>query len=284
MTSIKLYLRNLLHHGAVGLSIATAVLYTALPLLWMLSTSFKRRIDIVSSPVVWFPSSPTLQSYWLLFVEHPFLQYLLNSFLVAASVTFLSMVFGTLAGYALARTAFPRGVKRGLGFWILSQRMVPPVVLIIPLYLMFGHVNLLNTRTALVIGYTEFNLPFVVWMTRSYFSDLPRELEESALVDGDSKWGAFCRIALPLAKPGLIATAMFCFLLAWNELLFALIFTDTIQSNTLPIGIASLITQLEVDWSQICAAGSVASLPIIVLAFIVQKHIVRGLTFGAVKG
>jgi multiple sugar transport system permease protein len=284
MTPIKFYFRNWLHHGVVGISIATAVLYTALPLLWMLSTSFKRRIDIVSTPVVWFPSNPTLHSYWSLFVEHPFLRYLLNSFLVAASVTFLSMLFGTLAGYSLARTAFPRGVKRGLGFWILSQRMVPPVVMIIPLYLMFGHVNLLNTRTALVIGYTEFNLPFVVWMTRSYFSDLPRELEESALVDGDSKWGAFCRIALPLAKPGLIATAMFCFLLAWNELLFALIFTDTIQSNTLPIGIASLITQLEVDWSQICAAGSVASLPIIVLAFIVQKHIVRGLTFGAVKG
>jgi multiple sugar transport system permease protein len=284
MTPIKHYLRHALHHGAVGLSIATAVFYTALPLLWMLSTSFKKRIDIVSSPVVWIPSSPTFQSYRSLFLEHPFLQYLLNSFLVAASVTFLSMAFGTLAGYALARTVFPRGVKRGLGFWILSQRMVPPVVMIIPLYLMFDHVNLLNTRTALVIGYTEFNLPFVIWMTRSYFSDLPRELEESALVDGDSKWGAFWKIALPLAKPGLIATAMFCFLLAWNELLFALIFTDTIQSNTLPIGIASLITQLEVDWSQICAAGSVASLPIIVLAFIVQKHIIRGLTFGAVKG
>jgi multiple sugar transport system permease protein len=250
----------------------------------MLSTSFKKRIDIISSPVVWFPSSPTLHSYWSLFVEHPFFQYLLNSFLVAASVTLLSMALGTLAGYALARTTFPKGVKRGLGFWILSQRMVPPVVMIIPLYLMFNHVNLLNTRTALVIGYTEFNLPFVIWMTRSYFADLPRELEESALVDGDSRWGAFWKIALPLAKPGLIATAMFCFLLAWNELLFALIFTDTIQSNTLPIGIASLITQLEVDWSQICAAGSVASLPIVVLAFIVQKHIVRGLTFGAVKG
>jgi multiple sugar transport system permease protein len=284
MTSTRHHLRALSRHIAVGLSIVVAVLYTALPLLWMLSTSFKKRIDIISSPVVWFPSSPTLHSYWSLFVEHPFLQYLLNSFLVAASVTLLSMALGTLAGYALARTAFPKGVKRGLGFWILSQRMVPPVVMIIPLYLMFNHVNLLNTRTALVIGYTEFNLPFVIWMTRSYFADLPRELEESALVDGDSRWGAFWKIALPLAKPGLIATAMFCFLLAWNELLFALIFTDTIQSNTLPIGIASLITQLEVDWSQICAAGSVASLPIVVLAFIVQKHIVRGLTFGAVKG
>jgi multiple sugar transport system permease protein len=174
-------------------------------------------------------------------------------------------------------------MKKHVSFWILSTRMMPPIVTLVPLYVMFSWLRILNTKTALVIAYTGFNLPFVVWLMRSYFSDLPRDLEESALVDGDSHWGAFRRIAIPLATPGLLASAVFCFILAWNELLFALVFTDTVVANTLPIGIAGRITEFEVAWGEISAAGFVACLPIIVLAFVVQKHIVRGLAFGAVK-
>ena len=148
----------------------------------------------------------------------------------------------------------------------------------------FGFLELLNTKTALVISYTGNNLPFVVWMMRSYFAEIPADLEESAMVDGDTRLGAFWRVILPLARPGLAATAIFCFILSWNELLFALIITETTSANTLPIGIAGRITQYKVVWGEISASGFAACVPIIIFAFIVQRHLVRGLSFGAVKG
>jgi multiple sugar transport system permease protein len=274
---------RLVSRSVIYVVTAVVVIYTLFPVLWMLNTSFKTRIDMISTPVVWIVERPTIESYFQAFVERPFLRYMLNSLIVAATVTAISMVFGTLAGYALSRFRFPGTVKKHLSFWIISTRMMPPIVTIIPLYMMFSWVGLLNSKIALIIAYTGFNLPFVVWLMRSYFADLPRDLSESALVDGDTHWGAFLRITLPLAKPGFVASAVFCFILSWNELLFALIFTDTAAANTLPIGIAGRITQFEVAWGEISAAGFVACIPIIILAFVVQKHIVRGLTFGAVK-
>ena len=178
----------------------------------------------------------------------------------------------------------------------MGQRQVPPVVLDpvdaddaadrddhSAVYL-FGTLDLLNTKTAVVIAYTAFNLPFVTWMMKSYFQELPVELEEAAIVDGDTRWGAFIRIAVPLARPGLAATAIFSLILAWNELLLALILTETQQSVTLPIGIAGRVTQYTTYWGEISAAGFLASVPIVIFAFIVQRHLVRGLSFGAVKG
>ena len=144
--------------------------------------------------------------------------------------------------------------------------------------------GMLNTKTAVAIAYTAFNLPFATWMMKSYFQDLPVELEEAAIVDGDTRWGAFLRIALPLARPGLAATAIFCLIVSWNEFLLALILTLTARSQTLPIGIAGRVTQYTTYWGEISAAGFMACIPIMVFAFIVQKHLVRGLSFGAVKG
>lgn len=261
-----------------------AVFYTGVPLLWMLNTSFKRRIDIVSSPIIWIPHDPTLENYKKLLGSHAFVAFFLNSLLIAVSATLLSMAIGTLGGYALARFSYPAQGARRVGHWVLLQRIIPPVITIVPFYLVFSKLHLLDTKPALIISYVGVTMPFVVWMTRSYFVELSHEVLEAAVVDGDTQWGVFVRIALPLARPGVVATGMFSFLLAWNELIFALIFTDTPQSQTLPIGIASMITQLQVDWGQICAAGTVMSLPIVILAFIVQKHIVRGLSLGAVKG
>ncbi len=264
--------------------IAFAIVYTVFPVLWLFVNSFKTRLDMFAMPPIWIVDNPTLYNYVQTFVEREFVTYMFNSLVVAAATTLLSLAIGTIAGYALARFRYPGNTKFHLSFWILSTRMLPPIVTIMPLYVFFGVLHLLNTNTALVIAYTGFNLPFVVWMMRSYFAEIPADLEESAMVDGDTRLGAFWRVILPLARPGLAATAIFCFILSWNELLFALIITETTSANTLPIGIAGRITQYKVEWGEISASGFAACVPIIIFAFIVQRHLVRGLSFGAVKG
>jgi multiple sugar transport system permease protein len=235
-------------------------------------------------PPVWFDFEPTLKHYIAAFWERPFLRYALNSLIIAVATTIVSLVLGTMAGYALARFQYPGRWRYHISFWILSTRMMPPIVTIIPLFIFFASLSMLNTKTAVVIAYTGFNLPFVTWMMKSYFQDLPVELEEAAMVDGDTRWGAFLRVALPLARPGLAATAIFSLILAWNEFLLALILTQTERAQTLPIGISGRVTQYTTYWGEISAAGFLASIPIVIFAFVVQRHLVRGLSFGAVKG
>jgi multiple sugar transport system permease protein len=269
---------------AAALAIAVALILTLFPVYWIAANSFKFDIDIFSVPPQWFPANPTLKHYNAAFVERPFLQYGLNSLIIAVATTSVSLVLGTMAGYALARFQYPGQWRHQISFWILSTRMMPPIVTIIPLYLAFNYLDMLNTKWAVVIAYTAFNLPFATWMMKSYFQDLPVELEEAAMVDGDTRWGAFLRVALPLARPGLAATAIFCLIISWNEFLLALILTLTERSQTLPIGIAGRVTQYNTYWGEISAAGFTACIPIMIFAFIVQKHLVRGLSFGAVKG
>jgi multiple sugar transport system permease protein len=264
--------------------IAIALVITLFPVYWIASNSFKYDIDIFAVPPEWLPVNPTLKHYRAAFIERPFLQYALNRLIIAVSTTVISVVLGTLAGYALARFHYPGRWRHQISFWILSTRMMPPIVTIIPLYLAFNYLNMLNTKPAVVIAYTAFNLPFATWMMKSYFQDLPVELEEAAMVDGDTRWGAFLRMALPLARPGLAATAIFCLITSWNEFLLALILTLTERSQTLPIGIAGRVTQYHTYWGEISAAGFFSCIPIMIFAFIVQKHLVRGLSFGAVKG
>jgi multiple sugar transport system permease protein len=265
-------------------AIAVALVITLFPIYWIAANSFKYDIDIFSIPPQWFPENPTLKHYQAAFVERPFLTYAANSLIIAVSTTIISVVFGTLAGYALARFQYPGTWRHQISFWILSTRMMPPIVTIIPLYIAFNYLGMLNTKPAVIVAYTAFNLPFATWMMKSYFQDLPVELEEAAMVDGDTRWGAFLRIALPLARPGLAATAIFCLIISWNEFLLALILTLTERSQTLPIGIAGRVTQYNTYWGEISAAGFTACIPIMIFAFIVQKHLVRGLSFGAVKG
>ncbi|AYG62643.1 carbohydrate ABC transporter permease [Rhizobium jaguaris] len=266
------------------LGMAFALFITIFPIYWLAQNSFKRDIDIFAVPPVWFDFPPTLMHYEAAFIGQPFLIYALNSFLIAVATTIVSLIFGTMAGYALARFEYPGRWRYQISFWILSTRMMPPIATIIPLFIFFNFFNLLNTKLAVVVAYTAFNLPFVTWMMKSYFQDLPPELEESAMVDGDTRWGAFLRIALPLARPGIAATAIFSLILSWNEFLLALILTQTERSVTLPVGISGRVTQYTTHWGEISAAGFLASVPIIVFALIVQKHLVRGLSLGAVKG
>jgi multiple sugar transport system permease protein len=265
-------------------ALAVGLVWTLFPVSWMGLNAFKNDIDIFSIPPVWIDFTPTLAHFEAAFIERPFLVYALNSVVIAMATTVISLIFGTMAGYALARFRYPGRLRHHISFWILSTRMMPPIVGVIPLFVLFGHAHLLNTKTAVVIAYTTFNLPFVTWMMKSYFQDLPVELEEAAIVDGDTRWGAFLRVALPLARPGLAATAIFSIILSWNEFLLALLLTETEASMTLPVGIAGRITQYNTYWGEISAAGFLASVPIIIFAFAAQRHLVRGLSFGAVKG
>jgi multiple sugar transport system permease protein len=266
------------------LAMALALFITIFPVYWLAVNSIKLDIDIFAVPPVWFKFSPTLKHYDAAFIGQPFLIYALNSLVIAVATTIVSLIFGTMAGYALARFRYPGRWRYQISFWILSTRMMPPIVTIIPLFIFFNFFSLLNTRLAVVVAYTAFNLPFVTWMMKSYFQDLPPELEEAAMVDGDTRWGAFLHVALPLARPGLAATAIFSLILAWNEFLLALILTQTERSMTLPVGISGRVTQYTTHWGEISAAGFLASVPIIIFALIVQRHLVRGLSFGAVKG
>lgn len=254
------------------------------PVYWMLTISLKTEVDQFAVPPKWFSFTPTLQHYTDAFVTRSFGQYLLTSAIVAVVSTFFALVIGTLAAYALTRFRLPWNLDHKLSLWILSTRMFPAIVTAVPLFLMMRDLRLLNTKASLVIVYTAFNLPFVVWMMRGFFAEVPRDLEEAALVDGDSRLGALVRVVLPLVSPGLAATAVFCLIVSWNEFLFALVLTQTDAAMTLPVGIAGRVTQYEIKWGVMSAAGVVAMMPILIFALAMQRYLVRGLSLGAVKG
>ena len=266
------------------LCLFVALLFALAPVYWMLTISFKTEGEQFASPPPWFVFTPTLEHYYDAFVTRSFGQYLITSAIVAVISTLCALVLGTLAAYALARFHLPYDLDRRLSLWILSTRMFPAIVTAVPLFLMMRDLRLLDTKASLIIVYTAFNLPFVVWMMRGFFDEVPRDLEEAALVDGDSRLGALVRVVLPLVAPGLAATAVFCLIVSWNEFLFALVLTQTDASMTLPVGIAGRVTQYEIKWGVMSAAGAVAIVPILVFAMAMQKYLVRGLSLGAVKG
>src|SRR5574341_155986 len=266
------------------LTLFIALLATLAPIYWMITISFKREVDQFAVPPKWFVFSPTLEHYADAFLARSFGEYLLNSLVVAVGSTICALVIGTLGAYALARFRLPRNLNRHLALWILSTRMFPAIVTAVPLFLIMRDLRLVNTRASLIIVYTAFNLPFVVWMMRGFFAEVPRDLEEAAMVDGDSRMGAFRRVVLPLVAPGLAATAVFCLIVSWNEFLFALVLTQTDEAMTLPVGIAGRVTQYGIKWGAMSAAAVVAMTPILAFALSVQRYLVRGLSLGAVKG
>jgi len=261
-----------------------AVLIAVAPVYWLITISLKREVDQFSYPPQWFGFPATLDHYREAFAGGAFTAYFGNSVALAAISTLAALLIGVPAAYGLARFDWPRRWDDRLGDWILSTRMLPPIVTIVPLFLMLRQARLLDSLAGLALVYTGFNLPFVVWMMRGFFEEVPREMEEAAMLDGESRGGALLRIVLPLVKPGLAATAVFCLVVAWNEFLFALILTQTEAAMTLPVGIASHVTQYEIQWGVMSAAGVVAMLPVLFFASAAQKYLVRGLSLGAVKG
>jgi len=188
-----------------------------------------------------------------------------------------------MGAYAIVRFRLPFATERKVGLFLLTLRIIPPVVILIPVYLLMLSLGLLDTWLGLIATYTAFNVTFCVWMMESFFREIPVDLEEAAMVDGDSRFGAFRRITLPLAAPGLAATAIFAVLVTFNEFLFALALTATPRAMTMPRGTATLIGRIDTDWASMAAAGVIGALPIVFFALLVQRHLVRGLTMGAVK-
>lgn len=264
----------------LGLLISVVVATSLFPYLWMLVSSVKPANIMYATPPVWL-FAPTADHYWNAFVAKGFGVNFLNSLVVSVSTTALVVLIGTPAAYSFARFRIRR--SDDLFMYILSTRMAPSIALAIPFYLMFGSLELLNTYTGLILAHLTFNLSFYIWVLRGFFRDIPVELEETTIVDGYTRWQAFTRVTLPLARPGIVAAAIFCFIFSWNEFLYALILGAG-DVRTLPVVIPTLINQRGVEWGEIAAIASVVILPILVLVFAVQRHIVRGLTMGAVKG
>ena len=213
-----------------------------------------------------------------------FLRFALNSMIVATATTVVSVTIATLGAYSLARLRFPG--SEVLGRFVLLTYTIPSVLLLIPLFKIVVVLNLANNLIALVITYTTFSVPFCLWLLRSYFQSLPRDLEEAAMVDGASRLGALFRVILPLSIPGIVATGLFAFILAWNEFLFALVFTTTSDVKTLPIGVSTTFTaeQTATDWAVAMSASTLSAVPIFIIVLILQRGLVRGITAGAVKG
>ena len=259
------------------------VFFVLFPFLWMLSTSLKAVDEVRTVTPSLVPNHPTLENFDGVLSGTLFLTYFRNSLVVATATTVCGLVVSCLAGYAFSalRRAPGLGV---LAFSMFVAQMVPPVLLVLPLYTLMLHLHLLNTYGSMIIAYTTFAIPFCTWMLKSYFDSLPREIDESALVDGCTRTGVLFRIVLPIALPGLIATGLFCFVLAWNEFLFGYTFVSTDSVRTLTPGISLFMGLWTTNWGYLMAASVMAIVPIAIAFAFLQRYMVQGLTGGAVKG
>jgi multiple sugar transport system permease protein len=257
------------------------LLWTLVPVGWMLISSFKSLTDVLSpTPLLMF--KPTLVNYAsLVSGGNNVLTYFRSSVIAAGVSTIIATTLGCLAGYGLARGNFR--AKKHLAFWIISTRMAPIAAVILPLFIGFTFLHLINTVWGLVVAYLSFNLPFAIWIMNAFFEDLPPGIEEAARVDGATNFQTFWRIALPMTAPGIVTTAILCLVFSWNDYAFAVTFAGP-GSQTLPVAASQLITQTGVDWGQLTAIGTVVALPMVLVGLAVRRYLVRGLTLGAVTG
>jgi multiple sugar transport system permease protein len=262
--------------------IAVGTVFISLaPILWLIMTSIRPLTEITSAHLILLPRDPTFQNYVDVFTRYKTTEYLQNSIIVSLGVVATNLIIGPPAAYALARFRFP-GERYVLALIILF-RMIPVVTAMIPLFIVFSVLGLLNTYVGLILAHTAFKLPVTIWVLRSFFMDVPRELDDSARVDGCSTFGAFLRIALPLIKPGLAAAGVLAFLWTWNDLIVTLILSTSDSSVMLPLGLTKFVLEYGVDWGPMTAAGVVVFIPTLAFIFVAERYLVRGLTAGGVK-
>jgi multiple sugar transport system permease protein len=270
--------------GIVWLAILLA--FAVIPMLWMLSTSLKGQFAALSQPPEWIPSHPTLEQYQTLLsptgtVGPVFLRYFFNSLLVSTTTTLLCVLVAVPAAYAFSRFQFP---GRDLMFFaVLIRNMFPVVVFLIPLFILMRALHLVNTYGSLILTYMTFGLPLSIWLLKGFYDNIPEELERAARIDGASRFKAFWLIIVPLSSPGIIATAIYSFIAAWNEYVYALTFLNSESLLTLPVGLQHFFTEFATNWPGLMAAAFIMSVPVVVMFMVLQKQFVRALTEGAVK-
>lgn len=271
--------------GAVALYAGTIVVLVviAFPLYWLVTTSVKVGGDVASNPPVIVPTRFTLDNYRAALATPGVARAFFNSIVIALVSTALTTFLGSLAAYALAKTYLAAAVRRGLLVWILVTRIFPPVTTAIPYYVIIKNLQLGDTYLAMILTYVAYGLPFVVWLMLGFFQDLPADIEKAAIVDGCSLWQRFRQVVLPLALPGLAVTSVFAFIYSWNELLYASILTS-FNAKTIPVVVAGFISDQFLRWGEMSAIGSLMVVPVMLFAAVAQRYLVRGLTFGAVKG
>ena len=267
----------LLYLGAAGLA-AQAVL----PLLWMLSTSLKPPREVLATPPTLIPAAPTLENYARLLAQTAFVRYFVNSVSVAGLTVLLTMAVGAVGAYSLTRFRFPG--REGIARLILCTYMFAPIMIVVPIYILARRLGIVDTHTALVLSYSSFCLPFSLWLLRAFFQSIPIELEEAAQVDGAGRPRALAYIVAPLALPGLIATSIFTFTLAWNDYIFTRILIVSDELKTLPVGVQDLFSAAVVDWGLVMAAGMLITIPALAFFMAVQRHLVAGWGTGGLKG
>ena len=261
----------------------TVVLAIAFPLLWMLLTSLKPQSELFLIPPSLLPDEITFEHYLRLLTETPFLTYLRNSAWLAVGTTLVVIVIATLGAHSLVRFSYP-GRER-LARLVLFTYLLPSVVLVIPLYFLMIATGLANTLTSLMIAYTTFALPYALWLLRSFMQAIPDDLENAALVDGATRMQAFVDVILPQAVPGIISTALFTAILAWNEYLYALVLVNSDESRPLTTGVINmLVTSFNIEWSLLMAASVMMSVPLVVVFAFLQRYLTRGFSAGAIKG
>lgn len=265
------------------LIVTVALAVTLMPFIWVMLTSLKTFRDIMGGG---FAFAPTARNYTELFLRRgtEFPAYTRNSLIIGVSSTALCLFAGSLAAYAVSRFRFPLGIGKIVLGWTIVLHMIHPMALVLPVFVQLRTMGLYNSHLGLILVYTTLWLPVSIWMMKGFIDDIPLSLEDSALIDGCSRFQTLRRIVIPLAAPGLAATTIFVFIFIWNEFTFALILTSSARTMTLPVGISRLVQQYFIRYGEMSAASVISTIPVFILVLIVQKQIIRGLTFGAVKG
>lgn len=267
-------------NGSLNILTGIIVLVSLFPLYWLISTSMKSKAEAFAMPPKWL-FMPDFTNYSGLLENVSFLESLKNSLVISVSATILAVTLGVMAGYALARNNSRSGNAMGIG--IILARMIPPMGIIIPFYMIFNYLSLTDRYVSVILIYLTTVLPFVTWIMMGFFQGVPAEIEEAALIDGCGRIGTFLRICLPVVKPGIATCAMFAFMMSWNEYFYAVIMTGN-STKTAPIYIQSFVSSSGTNWGSLCAASVLVVLPILIFTIFCQRSLVRGLMGGAVKG
>jgi len=269
----------------IGLFLAMAVI--CLPGLWIVLASFRPTVEIMAKPPVWIPRDLSFDAYIAMFSGVgqggiPVIEYFRNSVIISVTSTAIALALGMAGGYAFARFRFK--AKSSIFLGLMLTRTVPGIALSLPLFFVYSKLGIIDTHFGLIIAYVALNVPFTIWLIDGFFRQVPKDLAEAAQIDGCTRWQAFWQVEFPLAGPGIASAGIFAFLTSWNEFALASQLTRSVNSKTLPVGLLDYTAEFTIDWRGMCALAVIMIIPALVLTFIVQKHLVSGLTSGAVKG